>query len=91
MLIRTIEAGVDNIQAIRASGAVVQVEPRVFLQLLAKCQSTLIITACKNSYFSKKFQYETTYQGFVFYTESAQPIELPEHAEIVIADELWTP
>jgi hypothetical protein len=78
------------IQAVRASGSLVKVEPGEFTKLLAKSESPLVITA-PGGFFTKHTKYLTSYKGLTFYTQSATPLSLPYKAEIVSADTIWMP
>jgi len=76
--------------AIKASGAIIQVEPRDFGVVLGKADSPLVVQAC-GGFFSTKYKYLTSYKGLVFYTKTEAPLPLPRGAEIVEARKIWVP
>ncbi len=49
-------------EAIKASGAIVQVKPEQFLELLSKIELPLVVTA-KTSFFVTRYKYLTSYKG----------------------------
>ena len=91
MLQETITAGVTNIKAIRAAGVLIQVEVDKFVEILNKSDYPVVVKAEDKIFFSKNYQYMTTYKGFVLYTETKLPIQLPEKVEIIEAGSLWLP
>lgn len=77
-------------QAIKASGAIVRVEPADFMTILEKVDNPLVV--CSESRFiSIKYHYLTSYKGLMFYTKSATPLMLRPSAEIVRAKKIWIP
>ena len=76
--------------AIKASGAIVRVEPKDFEGILRKIERPLVIIA-EGGLFSTKYQYLTSYKGFTFLTKTAAPFILPPGAEIIRAQKIWTP
>lgn len=77
--------------AIKASGAIVRVEPAVFLDLLTRVEEPLVIECFQRVLFSNSHTYLTSYRGFVFYTKSAIPLTIPEWCEVIRANKVWTP
>ena len=80
------------IRAVRASGVIVRVDPRAFLDVLARVESPLVVTA-EGGFLGlgKNFQYLTSYKGFAFFAKSPEPLPLSEQIEIVAADKIWIP
>lgn len=78
------------IQAVKASGVIVRVDPGEFVKLLAKDESPLVVTSI-GGFFTKKFQYLTSYKGLAFFTSSVTQLQLPYKAEIVGAGKIWMP
>ena len=76
--------------AIKAAGAIVQVEPDTFANFLRKVEKPLIIYT-QGGFFSTNHQYLTSYKGLVFYTKSREQIDLPRSVEIVVAKKIWIP
>ncbi len=77
-------------QAVRAMGAIVQVEPQEFEKILKKATEPLIVCA-KGGLFGTKYQYLSSYKGLIFYTKTETPVQLPQGAEVVPAKKIWIP
>jgi len=77
-------------EAIKASGAIVRVDPENFAALIARAGAPLVVTAT-GGLFSKHIQYLTSYKGLVFFTKSAKPLSLPPDVELIVADKIWIP
>jgi len=77
-------------QAIKASGVVVRVEPDAFQRILVRVESPLVVHST-GGFLSKNYQYLVSYKGLAFFTKSAQPIDLPGNAEVVLAGRIWIP
>jgi len=77
-------------QAVRASGAIVSVNPDDFLYILSKASRPLVITAT-GGMFRANYQYLTSYKGFVFHAKSSTPLPLPADAELIAANRIWVP
>ena len=77
-------------QAIKASGAIVQVEPEQFMNLLSKMDSPLVVTA-KGGFLRTTYKYLTGYKGLVFFTRSPIPLELKMSIEVLEAKRIWIP
>jgi len=78
------------IQAVRASGVLVRVEPAEFAKLVSKEEAPLVVTSI-GGFFTKKYQYLTSYKGLAFYTSSTAQLQLPYKAEVVAAGKIWMP
>jgi len=77
-------------QAIKASGAIVHVEPEDFSQILARADRPLVVTA-QAKFFKTTYQYLTGYKGLIFYTKSGTVLRLDSRAEIINAKKIWIP
>jgi hypothetical protein len=77
-------------QVIKASGAVVRVEPGQFQRLVARQEEPLVIRA-RGGFLEAKWQYLTSYRGFVFFTKGPEPLPLPGRAEVLEARKIWVP
>jgi len=77
-------------QAIKASGVIVQVEPRDFLLILQKQQAPLVVQAV-GGFFTTSYQYLSSYKGLAFFTKAAEPLLLPDGCEVVEARKIWIP
>ena len=77
-------------QAIKASGAIVRVEPADFLKILERQQAPLVVQA-SGGFFSTSYQYLSSYKGLAFFTKSPFPLNLPGGCEVVQAQKIWIP
>jgi hypothetical protein len=78
------------IQAVKASGVIVRVEPAEFLKILGRVPEPLIVAAT-GGFFNKRYRYLTSYKGLGFYSDSAEPLKLPATAELIAAKSIWIP
>ena len=77
-------------RAIKASGAIVNVESTDFITILNKVERPLVV--CSESRFiSTKYHYLTAYKGLIFYTKSVTPLMLRPSIEIISAKKIWIP
>ncbi len=76
--------------AIKASGAIVKMEPAEFKRIVEKSEQPLVVTS-KSWLFGTKYNYLTNYRGLFFYTSSPELLTLPGKAEIIAADKIWVP
>jgi hypothetical protein len=77
-------------QAIKASGAIVRVEPADFLSILHRQKEPLVVQAT-GGFFSTTYQYLSSYKGLTFFSKSSEPIQLPGGCEVVQAQKIWIP
>ncbi len=77
-------------QAIKASGAIVRLEPNDFMTILSKCEYPLVVVA-QAGIFKKHLQYLTGYKGLVFFTKSETPLPLTSDVEAITAKSIWIP
>ena len=76
--------------AIKASGAIVRVEPGDFEAILEKTEAPLVVTA-QGGIFKTKYAYLTAYKGLIFCTKTTTPLDLPRKAELILARQIWVP
>jgi hypothetical protein len=76
--------------AIKASGAIVRVEPGDFETILDKTEAPLVVFA-QSGVFKTKYHYLTAYKGLIFYTRTPIPLEVPRKAELINAQKIWVP
>jgi len=86
-------AGAAIAQAIKASGAIVRVEPQDFMSLISRSESPLIVMTERGTglFANKKYQYLTSYKGLAFYTKCLDPLQFTGTIEIVTAKTIWIP
>ena len=77
-------------KAIKASGAIVRVEPSDFSLILSKTSKPLVVLA-EGGFLKTNYQYLTSYKGLVFFTKSPTPLQLPGDIELVVAKKIWIP
>jgi len=77
-------------QAIKASGAIVQVEPDDFLMILTKMDRPLVVMAT-GGFVKPNYQYLTAYKGLIFFTKSPAQLLLPGGAEVIASKKIWIP
>jgi len=77
-------------EAIKASGAIVRVEPREFMLLMRRQEYPLVVHAT-GGLIKTNYQYLMSYKGLVFYTKSAEALSLSGTAEVIVARSIWIP
>ena len=88
--IGAVAAAVAASEAIKACGSVVRVEPMTFLDVLARHEAPLVLAATGGLLWTHH-KYVTSYKGLAFYTKSADPLDLPEHCEVMEARKITHP
>lgn len=78
------------VQAVRASGVIVQLEPKEFQKILALTEKALVVVVY-GGFLSSSYKYLLTYKGFAFYTKSRTQLSLPGDAQTVTAKKMWVP
>lgn len=81
-------AGAVAARAIKASGAIVRVEPEEFQKLLNQGTDGVIVHTIG---FWSRHKYLMGYRGLVFHTTSRDPIVLPRGFHLVEARRMWVP
>ena len=76
--------------AIKASGAIINVETADFMSIIERTEKPLIVTAPKG-FMSGGYKYITSYRGLIFYAKSKDPLRLPSDSEIIAAKKIWIP
>jgi len=77
-------------EAIKASGAIIRLEPDEFQKVLERMESPLVVIA-EGGFFSSKYQYLTSYKGLTFYCKSRTPLNLPTKSELIRSRKIWIP
>ena len=77
-------------QAVKASGAIVSMEPDDFLAIVNRCDKPLVVVA-HGGLLDRSFRYLTSYKGLAFHTRSKTELMLPGKAETVHAKTIWIP
>ncbi len=76
--------------AIKASGAIVEVSPEDFTSIVARADKPVVILA-KGGWLEDKHKYLTSYKGFVFHAHSDDLLMLDSDVEIIAAKSIWIP
>jgi hypothetical protein len=77
-------------QAIKASGAIVSVEPQDFMSILSRVPRPLVVMA-EGGIIKTNYQYLMGYKGLVFFTKVDVPLMLPVDMELIVAKKIWIP
>ena len=77
-------------EAIKASGAIVRVEPHEFVKLLEKNKEPLVVHA-EGGFFSTNYQYLMGYRGLIFFCKAPEPLRLTTNVEMIRANRIWIP
>jgi hypothetical protein len=77
-------------QAIKASGAIVRLEPEEFQKILSRAEAPLVVMA-KRLFLARGYSYLTSYKGLAFFTRSREGLPLPGSCEVVWARNIWVP
>lgn len=78
-------------QAIKASGAIVQMEPRDFQQIVGRAEDPLVVLSVGSFLGKKSYKYITSYKGLAFYTKSSRQLPLGGSPEVIAAKKIWMP
>ena len=78
-------------QAVKASGAIVSVEPSAFQNILDRQPEAPLVVEAEGGWWSTNYQYLTSYKGLVFFTKSPERLALPQDCEVVAAAKIWVP
>ena len=76
--------------AIKASGAIVRLEPNDFETIVNRSKEPLVVIA-EGGLFTKNYQYLTSYKGLFFFCKTPTPIQLPSGAEVIRSKTIWIP
>jgi hypothetical protein len=78
------------VEAVKASGVFVRVEPEAFLTVVHRQEAPLIVYAT-GGFLSSNHQYLTSYKGLAFFCKTGTELSLPAAAEFVRAKKIWIP
>jgi hypothetical protein len=77
-------------QAIKASGAIIDLSPEEFSKLMRRVEPSLIVVG-RGGIVVKHFRYLMSYKGFIFHTSSPKPLQLDSRAEVISSKKVWIP
>jgi hypothetical protein len=78
-----------RMNALKASGVLVQVENRDFLNLVEGMERPLVVYSPKSLW--SNYKYLTSYKGLAFYTKSKEPLRISGNAEIINSRKISIP
>ncbi len=78
-------------QAIKASGAIVKMQPNDFLQIVYRADDPLVVIATSKVFRKTSYKYITSYKGLAFFAKSSTPLDLGSNVELVHAKTIWIP
>jgi nitrous oxidase accessory protein NosD len=78
-------------QAVKASGAIVRMEPNDFVQIVHRAEEPVVVMATSKIFGRTSYKYLTSYKGLAFYTKSPSQLPLGMRAELVYAKQIWIP
>jgi len=77
-------------RAVKASGAIVGMEPEDFMVIVNRCEKPLVVVA-PGGLLDRSYRYLVGYKGLVFHTKARTQLMLPGKAEVVHARAIWIP
>jgi len=77
-------------QAIKASGAIVDLEPDEFQRILGRMDSGVVVQTL-GGFRKKTHEYLASYGGFIFHTKSEKRMSFGSGVEMVWAKKIWVP
>ncbi len=78
-----------TMEALKAIGAIVFVEPQDFLDILTKTEKPLVVHSPGGLW--TKYKYLTSYKGLTFFTKSKEALLIPASVETITAKKIVTP
>lgn len=77
--------------AIKASGAIVKMQPRDFQQIVGRADDPVVVLATSKFLGKTTYKYLTSYKGLAFFTKTSQQLPLGSGVELVSAKSMWMP
>jgi hypothetical protein len=78
------------VQAMRAMGCIVELDPGEFEEILYR-QEEMLVVHSSAWLFGTRHKYLTSYKGLAFYCHSRQPLALPPDTELIESKKIWIP
>lgn len=79
------------LNASRAAGAIVTIDPREFQRLLDRCEETPLIVHATGGWLTTNYQYLTCYKGIYFFSKSSTKLYFNRPIEFVEVEKIWIP
>jgi hypothetical protein len=83
-------AAAAAMQATKASGVIVHVEPDEILKIVNRQPGSLVVRT-SFGIFSTHYAYVVSYKGLAFYASGPDALTFPADTEIVDAKSIWVP
>ena len=88
-------AAADHVRMVsnglKASGAIVHVDPDVFVDIIQKSDDPLVVVSKQTRWFTTFYAYLTNYKGLFFYVESPEVLAFSEPCEMILVKKIWIP
>lgn len=84
-------AAAATVQAIRASGIIVKLDPDAFGEILAREPDPLVVIGTSWTLFGSRYRYLVSHKGLAFFCETPCVIRLPPNTAIIQAKTIWIP
>lgn len=78
-------------QAVKASGAIVRMDPENFVQIVHRAEEPVVVMATSKIFGRISYKYLTSYKGLAFYAKSSSQLPLGVRTELVYAKQIWIP
>lgn len=78
-------------QAIKASGAIVRMEPNDFMQIVGRADEAIVVMATSKIFGRTTYKYITSFRGLTFFTKSSSRLSFGSGALMVSAKNIWVP
>ena len=79
------------VNGLKASGAIVHVDPAVFLDIIHQMEEPLVVVAKQSRWFSTFYACLTNYKGLHFYAESPEVLVFTDPCELILVKKIWVP
>ena len=83
-------AAIAMANAIKASGAIVEMDAEEFQKLLWTVDQPLVVTA-ETKFVGTTYKYLFAHRGLFFYTKTKYPIRLGGKVDVIRAKKIWVP
>ena len=86
----TAAAHAAQMNAVKACGVLVKLDPDAFLDLLERSENPAVVHS-EQGFFTTTYRYLTSYRGLAFHCDAVQPLVLPGHCELFGAAKISLP
>jgi len=78
------------VQAIKASGVLVRIEPEEFMKIMNNNRNGLVVSSVGRA-FNRGYHYLTSYKGLAFYTKATAELSFHSSVEVIVSKQIWMP